>query len=387
MNISINYAEKHLYRGLTFGLLILLSSCSLLKFTIESKEEPLPKNLLNTRIAVRAFQREFSSDIIAVSDTIIANTSDIDIKLNAIAFKKGIVAASGKTAFQAVPELALVDTWVLCKQLKDVMESNLGKEFIGSDHILVKEKAVQLENRITEIARTLLKEDRYSELESFVNKYALENPVTSFDFPRANILSPLSKHLGVADTVYVSTIGSGAEALSDIGDRIGITSELLGKQLGWEKERFSLEWDRANPSDDFLARADSISLILDRFANVAENSPELMGNMSANMRSELMPLINELNGGIDASLYKLADERLRMQLYLDAQRKLLVSDVNATGEQMIDTSTKSIATLIKDVAWIVILAAIIIIALLFSIPFLAGFYLAKARFKTKDNLN
>ena len=152
----MNFLKEHLFKNISFALLILLSSCSLLKFTIDSNDEPLPKNLLNTRIAVRAFQREFSSGIIAVSDTIIAHTTDTDIKLNAIAFKKGIVAASSKTAFQAVPELALVDTWVLSKQLTDVMRTDLGKEFMGSEYILVLDEATQLEKRISEIAQSLL---------------------------------------------------------------------------------------------------------------------------------------------------------------------------------------------------------------------------------------
>ncbi len=377
--------KKNIFKSICFAFFIVLSSCSLMKFSLESDDIPLPKNELNTRIAVRAFQNEFATKIIKASDSIMATSEDVQTKLNIIDFKMGLVAASGKTAFQSVPELSLVDTWILCKQLVDVIDTDYGKAFLGPNNHLVAVEALDLERQITGIARSLLSQERYKQLESFVSGYVADNPVTSFDFPRTNILSPLSRHLGVADTSYVKTLGSGAEALSDIGDRIGIAKEQIGQQLEWEKQRLSLQWDEANPSEAFLARADSLGLMLDRLAIVAEESPELIGEISANLRNELMPLIYALNSGLDASVGQLGEERIRMQIYFDEQRKLLIEDVNATGKQMIEESASSLADLIKDVSWIIVLSSIILILLLFGIPFLAGFYLAKARFKNNPS--
>jgi len=365
------------------AILLSVSSCSLMKLSFESNEVPLPKNELNTRIAVRAFQNDFSSAIIAISDSIKNNSDDIAIKLNTIRFKKGLVAASAKTAFQSVPELSLVDTWVLCKQLVMVLQTELGMEYLGSQNKLMLETAIDLEFKITNIAKSLLRKERFSELHSFVSNYSIEHPVTSFDFPRTNILSPLSKHLGVADTSYVKTLGSGAEALSDIGDRIAIAKEQLSQQLSWEKERLTLQWEDANPSEEFLKRADSLNLILDKFAILAEDSPELLGAISANIKNELMPLIYELNGGLNTSISKLTDERIQLQLYLEELQKTVITDLNTTGDHLIEKSTSSITQIIKDVAWIVILGIVILILLIFGIPFMAGFYLAKAKFNKK----
>jgi hypothetical protein len=369
---------------LSFVLLILVSSCSLLKVTLESDVKPLPKNDLNTRIAVRAFQNNLSSAIIKVSDSMSDLNDSIAIKLNIIQFKQGVIKASAKTAYQAVPELSLVDTWILCKQIVAVTQTDFGQSFLGPNHKLMEDAAVELEAEITDIAKSLLNKNRFNELESFVIQYAVQNPVKSFDFPRANILSPLSDHLGVADTSYVKTLGSGAEAMSDIGDRIGITKDLIDQQLSWEKERFELQWEDKNPSEAFLARADSLTFMLDRLAIIAEESPELLGEVSVNMRKELMPLINELSGGLNASVNKLADERMKMQLYLDEQRKLMVTDLNITGENMIKQSATRLSEVIKDVAWIIILALIVIVLVLLGVPFATGFYLAKAKFKKDD---
>lgn len=368
-------------------IILLLSSCSLMKLSFESEEVPLPKTQLNTRIAVRAFQNDFSSAIIAASDSIKNGSNDINIKLNAIRFKKGLVAASGKTAFQTVPELSLVDTWILCKQLVAVLQTDFGMNFLGPQNKLMLNTAQDLELKITHIAKSLLKKERFNKLNSFVINNTLENPVKSFNFPRTNLLSPLSMHLGVADTSYVKTIGSGAEVLSDIGDRIAIAKEQITQQLSWEKERLTIQWGDANPSEEILKRADSLNIILNKFAIIAQDSPELIAAISSNLRNELMPLIYELNSGINSSIYKLSDERVKMQLYLDQLQLKLVADINTTGENLIEKTANSISTVIKEVAWIVVLSVIIIILLLFGIPFMAGFYLAKARFSKKNSIN
>lgn len=374
--------KKNILKSFYVALaLILVSSCSLMKLSVESNDIPLPKSELNTRIAVRAFQNEFATRIIKVSDSLISSTVDVQTKLNIIDFKMGLVAASGKTAFQSVPELSLVDTWVLCKQFVDVIKSDFGKEYLGNEYHLLEVESLALEKQISGIAKSLLNQERYMVLNAFVTKFTKENPVTSFNFPRSNILSPLSQHLGVADTSYVKTLGSGAEALSDIGDRIGIAKEQIGQQLEWEKQRLALKWGDANPSEEFLSRVDSLSLLLDRLALVAEKSPELAGEVSANLRNELMPLINNLNNGLDSSIGQLSEERIRMQIYIDEQRELLIKDINASGKQMINEGARGVSNIIKEVSWIIVLCSIILIALFFGIPFLAGYYLAKAKFK------
>ncbi|WP_090123449.1 hypothetical protein [Lutibacter oricola] len=351
-----------------------------MKLSFESEEIPLSKIQLNTRIAVRSFQNDFSSSIIKTADSIISSSNDLKIKLNVIQFKKGLVAASAKTAFQSVPELSLVDTWILSKQLVEVLKTKEGVEYLGPQNVLMLNTAISLEYKISQIAKSLLNKERFKSLYLFATNYTKNNPITTFDFPRTNLLSPLAKHLGVADTSYVKTLGTGAEALSDIGDRIGIAKEQISQQLAWEKERLSLQWDDANISDEFLSRADSLNLILDRFTILAENSPELLGEISANIKNELMPLIYELNGGVNSSVNKLADERLQLQTYLSDLQETVIKNLNSTGDHMIEKSASSITQIIKDVAWIIILGIIILILLIFGIPFMAGFYLAKAKF-------
>lgn len=362
-------------------ILIFTSSCSLLKLSIDSNEIPLSKNLLNMRIAVRAFQTDFSSSIIKATDSIMLKSKDVEIKLNIIQFKRAIIAASAKTAYQSTPELSLIDTWILCKQLTAILNTNKAREYLGHNKELIFLTAIELETKISGIAKSFLNAKRFVLLETFALNYAKKTPINTFYFPRTNILTPLSKYLGISDSTYVQTLGTGVQALGDIGDRIAIAKEQISQQVTWEKDRLSLEWENSEISDDFLRRADSLNAILDKFAHLAENSPELMEAITLNIKEELMPLIQELNGGLNTSVDMLSTERIYLQSYLDNFQKKVIEDLNYTGERLIEKSTSSIAKLIKDVAWIVILALIVIILLIFGIPFMAGYYLAKARFK------
>lgn len=368
-------------KALLIIVLMITSSCSLLKLSIESNDTPLSKQEINMRIAVRAFQTDFSTSIINTSDSIMHNTDDIEVKFNLIQFKKSLIAASGKTAFQSTPELSLVDTWILCIQLQELLTTDLTNSYLGENSNLMITTANDLETKISKIANSLLNKQRYEILKAFSYTYAKETPLKTFDFPRTNILPPLSKYLGISDSTYVQTLGTGVQALGDIGDRIAIAKEQISQQLSWEKDRLSLQWDNANISEDFLTRADSLNAILDKFAIIAENSPELIAAISLNIRRELMPLIYQLNGGLNSSINMLSNERVYLQSYLDDFQLKMIKDINNTGENLIAKTTSSIGELIKDVAWIVVLGLVIIILLIFGIPFLSGYYLAKARFK------
>jgi len=356
-----------------------------MKLSIDSNETPLSKNQLNMRIAVRAYQTDFSSSIIATADSIMLNSDTIEIKLNAIQFKKALIAASGKTAFQSTPELSLVDTWTLCHQLVEILKTTQATEYLGPQSKLMLQTAINLELKISKIAKSLLSKKRFESLKTFTYNYAQKTPLTTFDFPRTNILTPLSKHLGISDSTYVKTLGTGVQALGDIGDRIGIAKEQISQQLSWEKDRLSLQWENANVSEDFLTRADSLNVILDRFAILAENSPELIGAISSNIKNELMPLILELNGGLNTSVNMLANERIYLQSYLEKFEKTAIKDINSTGDHLIEKSALHITKLIKDVAWIIILCFIILILFIFGIPFTAGYCLAKAKFNKAKN--
>lgn len=371
-------------RTLSFLIIsVLLTGCSLMKLSLEGDSEPLSRTAVNTRVLVRAFHDDFTNEVVVIADSIRKTSQDIEVQKKAIQWKINTNKASAKAAFQSIPEIALVDTWILCAQMDTYFKTDTGSAIFEEATPLAVQAATQLNQRIKKTARALYPTKRYDRLASFVSDFAAKHPFTSLEFPRQNILNELTRHLNVADTTYITTLGSGSQAMSDLSDRIGVFREQLQLQLEWQKELISLSWENDSIADSYLARADSLSVRLDQLATIARESPETMTLIAENMRMELLPIVYSFNDGIDGSIIRFAEERSLLQKFIDEQRVLAVANLNSSGKTLIMETGQSVTDVVKEVSWLLIVLAIILALVFGGIPFVAGYLVAKARFKKK----
>ncbi len=368
----------------TLVLFVLTSGCSLMKLSLEGDSEPFSKTDLNTRLIVRAFHDDFTNQVVVVADSIRRTSQDLEVQKKAVQWKINTNKASAKAAFQSIPEIALVDSWILSAQMDRYFKTDTGSTIFKEFTPLAAEAAADLNQRIERTARALLPQKRYEQLDSFVSEYASKHPFTSLEFPRQNILNELTQHLNVADTTYITTLGSGSQAMSDLSERIGVFREQLQLQLEWQKELISLSWENDSIADSYLARADSLSVRLDQLATIARESPETMALIAENMRMELLPIVYSFNDGIEGSIMRFSEERSLLQKFIDEQRVLAVEDLNSSGKALIIETGQSMTEVVKEVSWLLIVLVIILALVFGGIPFVAGYLVAKARFKKKE---
>ncbi len=363
--------------------LVMLAGCSLMELSLEGDSEPLSKTAINTRLLVRAFHDDFTNQVVIVADSIRKMSQDIEVQKKAIQWKINTNKASAKAAFQSIPEIALVDTWILCSQMDTYFKTDAGSVVFNEASPLAVQAARGLNERIEKTARVLYPKKRFDQLASFVSDYTVKHPFTSLEFPRQNILNELTRHLNVADTTYITTLGSGSQAMSDLSDRIGVFREQLQLQLEWQKELISLNWENDSIADSYLARADSLSVSLGQLATIARESPETMALIAENMRMELLPIVSRFNEGIEGSIMRFSEERRLLQKFIDEQRVLAVGDMNSSGKALIVETGQSMTEVVKEVSWLLIVLTVILALVFGGIPFVAGYLVAKARFKEK----
>ncbi len=364
---------------LTF-LLFFFSGCSLMKFSPEFGADPLPKRDLNTRMAVRSYYNAFTGSVMQTADSIIASTDDINIKSEAIKWKIGATSACAHTAFQSEAELSLVDTWLLVRQMDEYL-NGIGSDVFGDYTVLAQECARELHQKVDDVARNNNEKSHYQQLAAFVNEQSLSADIYEWHFPRLDTRPLLVKYLEVSDSVYTTTIGTGAEVMNDFTDRISVYNDQIKSQLRWEKDLIMINLDNDSIAEPYLARIDSLSQMLNRLAVVAKESPEMLGVIAVRMREELSPIIYDFNKGMEDNLVQLARERKHLQVYLDEQRVMIRDDIQASGTVLIKETTDNLIRFVKNVSWLIILLVIVLVAVFFGIPFFAGYYLAKARFK------
>ena len=370
-----------------FVLIVLLSACSLLKFNPEFGTEPLPKSDLNTRMAVRSYYNSFTGKVVQTADSIIASTDDVQILSEAIKWKIGATSACAHTAFQSEAEISLIDTWLLTRQMDEYLKG-AGSTIFGDYTSLAQQCAAELYQQIDKVASTTNEKEHYQKLASFVKEQPLAAELYEWHFARLDTRPLLISHLEVADSSYTTTIGTGAEVMNDFTDRISVYNDQIKSQLRWEKDLILINLDNDSIAAPYLARIDSLSLMLNRLAIVAQESPEMLGIIAVRMREELTPVIYDFNAGMAANLAILTREREYLQTYLDEQRVLIREDIQVSGKLLIEETTNNLIRFIRKVSWLIILLVIVLVAVFFGIPFSAGYFLAKARFKTKvDKIN
>ncbi|MCG8579893.1 MAG: hypothetical protein MI866_08255 [Bacteroidales bacterium] len=361
--------------------ILLLTGCSLLKFQLESPAEALPTQELNTRMAVRSYYKSFSGSVIQAADSIISLTDIQDIKVEAIKWKGAATGACTRTAFQTDAEIALIDTWLLARQMDEYLSAN---DLFGRYSGIAQTCAVELHQKIDSLARRSNHKKHYEKLAAFVREYPLPDDLYEWQFSKFDTRPELIEYLQVPDSLYTSTIGSGAEVMNDFTDRISAYNEQIKSQLAWEKELILLTFENDTLVEPYLARIDSLSLMLNRLAVVAQESPEMMGIIAVRLREELSPLVYDFNSGMRNGINDLSREREQLQNYLDEQRVLLRDDLTESGKVLIEETTDNLIRFVRRISWLIVFVIIVLIGVIFGLPFTLGYLLAKARFKQRS---
>lgn len=375
----MNYPKLKLVAFIVTAALA-LASCSLFRVTLSSNDEPMPRQDLNTRLAVRSFYSEFAKVMAQTTDSIIKNTTDAKIAANAIILKMNSAMQLSKAAYQTIPEAALVDVWIFIYQLDDFLSSQNGQQLFGDYQPWLTQTGLYLKKRIEKTSINLRGREKQQALKSFVTQYSEENPFRDLKLTRGDILPGLIAHLGLTDSTYVKSTGSMAEVMTDISERIGIISEQLSNQIEWQKQLFNVKWQNDSLPQQMMARVDSITLLISRLVALANNTPEMAGQISVRLREELSPMLFELGAQMHLSVIQLSQQREELQKFLDQQRAHITESLDKTSQDLIKAATDSVVQIVRSL----ILYLILLILVLFGLPFGLGFAFGRMRIKKQS---
>ncbi|MFV0346519.1 MAG: hypothetical protein ACK5IQ_09785 [Bacteroidales bacterium] len=379
----------------------LLSSCSLLEFSLKGEAEPLSKQELSTRFAVRTFYSGFVSKIIVAADSMVISTDSAAYKTNAIRWKLNASNSCASLAYQSSSDIAMVGTWIFCERMNNFLQSRRSDSLFGTYNASLAAQAGQYGvDKITKVARAVYdKGKQYEKVGEFVRLFAKEHPFTSLSFDNIGFVDDYQSFLSIPDSLMVHNYGTAPEILGDFADRMGTYTEQFHNNLTWNKDMLEVYWDsdsmtakflvRADTfAAEFMTRADSITALLAAFSEIAKNSPELAAQMAANVSQELRPMIDEMNYMVNTSFLQFSQQRDSIQLFLDQQRVALKDDISETGVLWMEQMSDSLASFVKKISFAVGLLAVVLVLVIFGVPFALGYYTSKLRSKVKDrNLN
>ena len=362
-------------------LVLLLSSCKLL--TIESAQTPLTKTELNTRLRTQAYVVEASERIERAADSLIQNSDNDQVKINALKWKIYAVSNFGKVGFQTAPKIALMDTWSLMLEMDQFLNGADGEKLLGSEIEVIRKVNAENLAQIEMVAANMMKPNEFQRHRDFIYDFVNSSDFSNNGFVHVPIREPYLEFQQTPDSLAVSTVGSLSEVVADLNNRLSYSSDKAGKQIRWNTELLIKE--NGYDSLSFSALTDSLNARIDALVDVANQTPELIDDAIASFSEDMQPLFNGLRNELALAVDQLSKERAaldtiiaRERTELDSmvarERAVLVEEAN----HLADNFANDVMVQVREMVSSVLFYVALILAIILFIPFGLGYVTGKA---------
>lgn len=347
--------------------------------SVDTGNPPLPASEANTRMMTRGFYYDLADEIARTADSVAAASSEIPVRIRAIRWKMQATRAAVTAVMQSNPDVALIDTWLLCVRMDSAFRRLPDSLLFAGQTPLVRKVVARLDKKAEHLASTLLAPEKFALMQEFVGNYMQANPVTGSQFTPVNTTLPWIEFLQSKGVETQYNVGSISDVIADLGDRFGGQSEQMVNSIGWSKDIFELQMQQDSVRNRLTRQLDSLERNFDRIVTVMEHLPQIADYMGKSLNTEVAALIETLNGAVDNAFADLDRQRAELQGYISAERKALVDQAQQAVDAAVQNAMDRVPALVaKLLAWIVLFAVIML-----GVPFGIGFWLGRVRERAK----
>ena len=369
---------KRMLWGLPLALFAAASTgCALLKVAVATGD-PLSKEEMNVRTMTRGFYYDMAGEVARAADSIIGASDRLEVRTAAVRWKIRATRAGVTAAMQSIPDVAMADLWILCRRMNEGFAATPDSLLFGAQSGIARETAARLDRRAARLAGRLLPAERYALMERFVDEFMRDNPVAESDGADNTTLAWLEflRENGV-EPAYA--VGSIAEVLADVNDRVSGQTQQLSNSVGWSKDLIEMRLAQDSLRDRIGAQLDSLDRNFRRMVAVAEHLPEISDRVLEELNEQATQLLWTMDVSVDNAFSGFDRQRMELQSYVSREREALVEQLRTTGEDLLSTAFDAVPGLVGRVLLYVVLA----LAVLLGGPFALGFWLGGVRQRAK----
>lgn len=362
---------------------LLLGGCSLLKVSVDTGNPPLPERQAETRMMTRGFYYDLTDEIARTADSVAAASPEIPVKIRAIRWKMQATRAAVSAVMQSNPDVALIDTWLLCARMDSAFRRLPDSLLFGERTPLVRQTAERLDRKAERLAQGVLEADEFERMREFVSGYMAANPVTGSKFTPVNTTLPWIEYLRAKGVETQYTVGSISDVIADLGDRFGGESGAMASSIGWSKDILELEMLQDSLRSRLTRQLDSLGRDFDRMVAVMEHLPQIADYMGESLNGEMTALIATMNDAVDNAFADLDRQRRELQRYASAEREAIIDQAREAVDTALRNALDRVPGLVaRLLLWIVLFAAAVL-----GIPFGIGFWLGRLRERARTKKN
>ena len=174
-------------------------------------------------------------------------------------------------------------------------------------------------------------------------------------------------------------VGTIAEVMADMGDRIGGTTQQTANALDWTGDLIALRFRQDSLRDRLTMQLDSLERDFNRLTAVAEDLPGVSREITAELNAALAEAMATFNASVDNAFADIDRQRMALQHYVSTEREAIIAQAQQAFDEAVAKALDALPALIgKVVLWIILLVAVLV-----GLPFLLGFWAGGWRERTR----
>jgi hypothetical protein len=254
------------------------------------------------------------STIEITADAIADSTTSEQARVNSISWKANAIPAFQRAMFQSDPLVSFVDGWTLIVQMRQYLETGIGKDLFGDRQYMAIDAVREMEQITDESVESRIQPETWKQLSKFVYKWAEENPLDNHLFQRRSIGEQVMGLLAKQEGGGLSQLGSMAQMAEDAQHMALTLASYAPKEIRWQSELMMANLADSSTVAELMDTIQELSLV-EATTELIQGTPELIAE-------ERLAVLSEV-------------ERQRLETLtatmalLQSEREILLRDVGA----------------------------------------------------------
>lgn len=228
------------------------------------------------RVMVNEFVVYSARRIELRADEILAETTNVAIRKNALLWKINGIAASFQAGSRHDPLGAFLDLWVLNRQMLHLSESSTGHTLFGAYQSKIATEYLELDNRLQDIKKTVSSDLPMAD--KFVDRFATDFPLKGLYFDREPIASRYIEEIQTPSTELLQVVANLDSNINELRKLTILYAEHLPKQARWEAELLLVDVAESYVLQRPLQDLSTVTNALARIADTTQTVPQLVEN-------------------------------------------------------------------------------------------------------------
>ena len=292
---------------------------------------------IKLRFLLNEFVVQFSSRTEAAADEIMALKPSSEVRRSALLWKIHAIPASFRSASIEDPMAAVIDSWILSKQIVHFFESGAGKDLFEENQDIALEAVRIIEREIYLIASSAgAKEEGLLKVDQWAESQAMDYPLENLYFGRRSFLESFSRFMDKSGAGAFKPIVQITESVSIFKDLLIMYAENLPNQARWQAELLLIDLKLNTVSDELKEGLSNMADFTSQLSDISQDLPENLEAQKAVLMDDLhrewaLALKDVDTMRID-TLEHITGERIAITETLDEELNLLLGQITAERE-------------------------------------------------------